>query len=116
MADRVEVMYGGRVFESGTADEIFYLSRNPYTMGLLQSVPRLDSAKGDRLVPIPGSPPNVLSLPPGCAFAPRCTYATDICQVEAAELSTFGVADHRSRCHNLDQLGGAPITSTPEIS
>ena len=79
IADQVQVMYGGRVFESGSADDIFYRSRNPYTMGLMQSIPRLDSQKGDRLVPIPGTPPNVLNLPPGCAFAPRCTYADDLC-------------------------------------
>jgi len=105
MADRVVVMYGGRVFEEGTASEVFYNSENPYTRGLMSSIPRLDSPKGERLVPIPGTPPSVLSPPPGCAFSPRCAYASNECLEDHAELRAVGEgSSHRSRCHKLGQL------------
>jgi len=105
MADRVVVMYGGRVFEEGASPDVFYRSQNPYTCGLLASIPRLDSPKGDRLIPIPGTPPNVLSPPPGCAFSPRCRYASDICTESSPELLAVGESSsHRSRCHRLADL------------
>jgi len=105
IADRVVVMYGGRVFEEGSAREVFYRSQNPYTRGLMSSIPRLDSPKGERLVPIPGTPPNVLSPPPGCAFSPRCEYVGDECVQDHAELrAVAGDVTHRSRCHKLDEL------------
>ncbi len=104
LADRVQVMYAGRIFERGTVDDIFYRSANPYTRGLMASVPRLDSRRGERLVPIPGAPPNALDLPPGCAFNPRCAHATDLCRREGAELAAVAPG-HDSRCHHLAEIG-----------
>lgn len=105
IADRVVVMYGGRVFEEGSAREVFYRSQNPYTRGLMSSIPRLDSPKGERLIPIPGTPPNVLSPPPGCAFSPRCPYVGEQCLRDHADLRVVGGnSAHRSRCHRLNQL------------
>ncbi|WP_159883922.1 ABC transporter ATP-binding protein [Paenibacillus puerhi] len=79
MAQRVVVMYAGKVVEQGTVDEIFYRSRHPYTWGLLRSVPRLDQEKNSELVPIPGTPPDLFAPPKGCAFAARCPYAMKVC-------------------------------------
>jgi len=105
IADRVVVMYGGRVFEEGDASSVFYRSQNPYTRGLMSSIPRLDSPKGERLIPIPGTPPNVLHPPSGCAFSPRCLYADAECIGGNADLRVVGSdPSHRSRCHKLDQL------------
>lgn len=105
IADRVVVMYGGRVFEEGKSSDLFYRSQNPYTRGLMASIPRLDSPKGERLIPIPGTPPNVLSPPPGCAFSPRCIHAGPDCKIDHASLRVVGNdASHKSRCHKLDEL------------
>ena len=78
-ADRVAVMYGGRIVERASADALYARPRHPYTRGLLASVPRLDGDAGKRLVPIEGQPPDLARLPPGCAFAPRCQMATAAC-------------------------------------
>ena len=78
-ADRVVVMYGGRVVESAPAAELYARPRHPYTQGLMASVPRLDGNTSERLVPIEGSPPDLARLPPGCAFAPRCRHASALC-------------------------------------
>src|SRR5207302_853076 len=75
MADRVLVMYAGRPVEIGSVDQIYERPRMPYTLGLLGSLPRLDGAVGDRLVPITGSPPSLVNLPPGCPFQARCPLA-----------------------------------------
>ncbi|MED3624102.1 ABC transporter ATP-binding protein [Neobacillus thermocopriae] len=79
VADRIAVMYAGRIVEIGTRREIFYQPQHPYTKGLLQSVPRLD-VEGAELVPIPGTPPDLFSPPKGCAFAARCPYAMEVCE------------------------------------
>src|SRR5688572_19068205 len=79
-ADRVNVMYAGRIIERGSAREIYANPRHPYTLGLLRSVPRLDEPKKEKLAPIQGQPPDLTQLPPGCAFAPRCAYAIDRCR------------------------------------
>src|ERR1041385_6219107 len=73
-ADRVNVMYAGRIIERGTARDIYHAPRHPYTLGLLRSVPRLDEPRRARLAPIEGQPPDLTRLPPGCAFAPRCGF------------------------------------------
>jgi oligopeptide/dipeptide ABC transporter ATP-binding protein len=78
-ADRVNVMYAGRIVESASADDIYDRPSHPYTIGLLQSVPRLDRPVTEKLVPIEGQPPDPLDLPPGCPFQPRCRFATDVC-------------------------------------
>ncbi|TJY40759.1 ABC transporter ATP-binding protein [Cohnella pontilimi] len=79
MAQRVIVMYAGKVIEQGTLNEIFYDPRHPYTWGLLRSVPRLDSDSNSDLASIPGTPPDLFAPPKGCAFAARCPYAMKVC-------------------------------------
>ena len=74
-ADRVQVMYASRLMETGTIDQIFYQSENPYTRALIESIPDVDGMK-DRLEPIPGNPPSLLNPPSGCPFRPRCQYAS----------------------------------------
>ncbi len=80
MCDRVLVMYGGEIVETGTVDQIYNNPCHPYTQGLLRSVPRLDMDKEKELVPIYGTPPNLLTPPPGCSFCSRCDFAMRICQ------------------------------------
>lgn len=101
-ADRVEVMYGGRIFEEGGVREVFYDPTNPYTRGLLKSMPRLDKV-GERLVPIDGTPPSLLNMPAGCSFSPRCDFAIDQCRSEAAQLEVIDNT-HLSRCHRTAEL------------
>jgi oligopeptide/dipeptide ABC transporter ATP-binding protein len=96
----VLVMYGGNMVEYGSADDIFKRPKMPYTMGLLESLPRLDET-GERLVPIEGQPPNLLHMPPGCAFAPRCRYRMPICD-EPVPLYDFGEG-HVARCFLYDE-------------
>src|ERR1700734_1366790 len=98
--NNVLVMYGGNMVEYGTADDIFSRPKMPYTMGLLASLPRLDET-GDRLVPIEGQPPNLLRMPPGCAFAPRCRYKMPLCD-EPVPLYDFG-SGHVARCFLFDE-------------
>ncbi len=81
MCDEIIVMYGGRVCERGTADDIFYRPHHEYTKGLLRSIPNVDRI-GEKLLPIPGSPINLLNMPKGCAFCPRCENAMKICLEE----------------------------------
>ncbi len=102
-ADRVCVMYGGRVVEAAPAREIYARPRHPYTIGLMASVPRLDQEAGTRLVPIEGSPPNLANLPPGCAFAPRCRHATELCRRDRPALVPTG-PEHHTACHHHDQF------------
>jgi oligopeptide transport system ATP-binding protein len=97
----VLVMYGGNLVEYGTADQIFNEPRMPYTQGLLASLPRLDDIEQRRLEPIPGQPPNLLRLPPGCAFAKRCIYRMPICD-QPVPLYDFG-AGHVARCYLYDE-------------
>ena len=85
-ADRVAVMYAGKLREVGDASDIYAPSQHPYTVGLLRSVPRLDSEKGTPLSPIGGEIPDLTNLPGGCAFNPRCQWAVDRCSVEEPEL------------------------------
>ncbi len=77
IADNISVMYAGRIVERGTADEIFHSPQHPYTWGLLMSIPRLNSPRGDELVPISGRPPSLINRPSGCYFHPRCPYVQD---------------------------------------
>jgi oligopeptide transport system ATP-binding protein len=98
LAERVLVMYGGRIVEEGTVDAVFATPAHPYTMGLLRSSPRLDEARADRLATIPGQPPNLQTLPKGCAFAPRCSKRFDRCDIESPRLRP--VTDEQSKaCH-----------------
>ncbi len=102
-ADRVNVMYAGRVVERGPAEEIYRRPSHPYTMGLLNSVPRLDRPRGAPLDPIPGSPPDPLALPNGCAFGPRCGFATGGCAERVPQLRDAGEG-HQSACFEIEAL------------
>jgi oligopeptide/dipeptide ABC transporter ATP-binding protein len=95
-ADRVNVMYAGRIVEQASAREIYANPRHPYTLGLLRSVPRLDEPRRARLDPIQGQPPDLTRLPPGCAFAPRCNYKVERC-AEVPPLEDV-VQGHGSAC------------------
>ena len=101
-ADRVQVMYASRLVETGSVDDIFYRSRNPYTRALLDSIPDLCGAD-DRLEPIPGNPPSLLNPPSGCPFRPRCSMAIDACAASVPELITVGEG-HASRCHRTADI------------
>ena len=81
-ASRVNVMYAGKIVESGKAEDLFTKPQHPYTKGLLQSVPRLNQGRGTKLSTIEGTPPDLAHLPTGCAFHPRCAFAIDKCRVE----------------------------------
>jgi oligopeptide transport system ATP-binding protein len=89
-ADRVVVMYGGRIVETAPARTLYKTPRHPYTRGLMASIPRLDGDTGRRLVPIDGQPPDLARLPPGCAFAPRCPSAMARCEAERPALVPAG--------------------------
>ena len=105
-ADRVLVMYAGKPVEIGSVDDIYYNPRMPYTLGLLGSLPRLDVGRAERLTPIQGSPPSLLSLPPGCPFMPRCPLAKDLCAEQEPELTITDNPDHSAACHYSALLAG----------
>ena len=103
-ADRVNVMYAGKIIERGTAREIYGNPRHPYTLGLLRSVPRLDEPRKELLEPIEGLPPDLIGLPPGCSFRPRCKYSIDKCATDIPPLTEVSEG-HTSACWVSDQLG-----------
>lgn len=100
-ADRIYVMYAGRIVEAGTTEELMMRPKHPYTIGLLNSVPKLDGNKEEALVPIHGAPPNLAKLNSNCAFMPRCPYAKQgLCDKEnAPTLRLVGDHEHYSACH-----------------
>jgi oligopeptide/dipeptide ABC transporter ATP-binding protein len=102
-ADRVNVMYGGRIVEQGSAAEIYGMPSHPYTIGLLHSVPRLDRPRSAPLDPIPGNPPDPFAPPSGCSFRPRCRLAAPHCSEAVPPLRTVAAA-HRSACFELQRL------------
>lgn len=104
-ADRALVMYAGRAVEAAGVDELYRDRRMPYTAGLLGSVPRLDSPRGSRLVPIPGAPPSLIALPPGCPFSPRCPLAIEECRQAEPALLEVG-AGHSAACIRTDEVTG----------
>lgn len=97
MCDRIAVMYAGRIVETGTCDEIFYNPKHEYTKGLLESIPRLDSTKHEKLIPIEGNPVDLLNPPEGCAFAPRCKNCMKICLRENPPKTDFSDT-HYAHC------------------
>lgn len=100
VCSRIIVMYGGLIMEEGTVQDIFYNPKHPYTLGLLKSVPRLDETERKRLIPIAGTPPDLVTPPKGCPFAARCDYAMSICMDHIP--SYFNISDnHRSMCWML---------------
>ncbi|WP_456377020.1 ABC transporter ATP-binding protein [Thiolapillus sp.] len=102
ISDNVMVMYGGRICEQAPVFELFENPRHPYTQGLLQSVPRLDTAGSVKLHSIPGNPPNLLQLPPGCAFVDRCQKGIPACDQRQPRLREIS-PEHRVACH-LEEL------------
>ena len=113
MADKIMVMYAGRPVEFGTAEEIFYESRHPYTWGLIRSIPEQAIDEKKPLTPIHGNPPSLMNLPEGCVFSPRCPYATDKCRKQRPE-RVVTESGHYSACHysgDPEFLKNAPETS-----
>ncbi len=107
-ADRVNIMYAGRIIERGTAREIYSNPRHPYTVGLLRSVPRLDLPRRAKLDPIEGQPPDLVNLPAGCAFRARCRWAVDKCATDTPVLQETG-PNHWSACWRAEDLGSDAI-------
>ena len=99
MCERVNVMYGGMFMETGSAEQLFGTPRHPYTLGLLQSVPRLDAARRARLQPIEGAPPNMLRVPTACPFQPRCRYEIDLSRQQVPPLVEIEPG-HQVACFN----------------
>ena len=107
-ADRMNIMYAGKIIERGTSKEVYSNPRHPYTVGLLKSVPRLDLPRRAKLDPIEGQPPDLVNLPPGCSFRERCRWAVDKCAIEAPPLMQVGEG-HWSACWRSDVLGAAAL-------
>ena len=110
-ADRVNVMYAGKIIERGTARELYANPRHPYTLGLLRSVPRLDEPRRARLDPIEGQPPDLTRLPSGCAFAPRCAFSVERCRIETPPLRALNGGGHVSACWEAENLDRARSTA-----
>lgn len=108
VADRIMVMYAGKVAEKGSCDEIFYTPKHPYTWGLMTSLTRLDESKRQRLRPIRGLPPSLINLPEGCPFTPRCAYAQQICSQQYPDLRNVGSPEHAASCHFAQDPGWEP--------
>ncbi len=108
-ADRVNVMYAGKIIEMGDARQIYHHPKHPYTLGLLASVPRMDQPRGSRLVPIEGQPPDLTRLDAGCAFRPRCRFAIERCAAEFPPLETLAGGQRAAcwRTNELDELRSA---------
>ncbi len=111
LADRIATMYAGKIVEIGSADDIFYRPRHPYTLGLIRAVPKVIGEFED-LVSIPGSPPDLVDLPSGCKFHPRCPFATDRCSREEPDLEQVG-KDHAAACWHwqsvAEELADRPL-------
>ena len=107
-ADRVMVMYAGKSVEQGQVRKVYRRPRHPYTAGLLAAMPRIDDTPGD-LARIAGTPPSLIRPPPGCRFAPRCGFATDVCGVESPEMRVWPPgSDVSVACHHSERIGPAP--------
>jgi oligopeptide transport system ATP-binding protein len=107
ICDRVSVMYAGGIVEQGAVNDIFYKPHHPYTRGLLHSMPRIDGEGHTRLIPIEGTPVDLLDLPKGCAFGPRCAHCMKVCLTEQPPIMQVGEDGHLSACwlHVMDALG-----------
>ena len=105
VADRVCVMYAGKIVEQSNIDDVYYRPDHPYTIGLLNSIPRVDLLGDRRLQAIPGQPPSLISLPPGCSFRPRCAHSKLVpnnrCATDVPNLDEK-VTGHFSRCHLME--------------
>jgi oligopeptide/dipeptide ABC transporter ATP-binding protein len=109
-ADRVNVMYAGKIIERASARELYANPRHPYTEGLLRSVPRLEEPRRSKLAPIEGQPPDLTRLPAGCAFAPRCRWREARCDESAPALAALAGEWHMSACWRAEQLGKEAAT------
>ena len=107
-ADRMNIMYAGKIIERGTAREVYSNPRHPYTVGLLKSVPRLDLPRRAKLDPIEGQPPDLINLPQGCSFRDRCRWAVDKCATESPPLMLVNEG-HWSACWRSDELGASAL-------
>jgi oligopeptide/dipeptide ABC transporter ATP-binding protein len=104
-ANRVNVMYAGRIVESGMAEAVYHRPAHPYTVALLRSVPRLDRPRQARLDPVEGQPPDLSRLDEGCAFRPRCRFAIDACAKARPPLDPTEEAGHLAACFRSRELG-----------
>jgi peptide/nickel transport system ATP-binding protein len=112
MVDRVLVMYAGRAVEKGTVEDVFYRARMPYSIGLLGSMPRIDTGEKTRLTPIKGSPPSLINVKPGCPFGPRCPLHYAQCDVAEPDLrSVDGSAEHSAACIRVDEIVEAEVAA-----
>ncbi|HMM42203.1 MAG TPA: ABC transporter ATP-binding protein [Thermomicrobiales bacterium] len=103
MSDRIQVMYAGHIVETASTEELFANPRHPYTVGLLNSIPRLDATRKEKLEPIRGLPPDLIDLPDMCPFLPRCDYAREKCEQQNPPLMNVN-ADHRSACWYWEEV------------
>jgi len=120
-ADSIAVMYAGRIVETGSVDDVFYRTRMPYAIGLLGAIPRIDVSGRQPLVPIDGTPPSLVDMPPGCPFAPRCPLAVKLCRDAEPSLLAVDGEGHRAACHRSDDIaeqGAEPrrIFAVPAIA
>jgi oligopeptide transport system ATP-binding protein len=116
VADRIAVMYAGKLVETADVFDLYANPAHPYTKGLLDSIPRLDQ-KGQELAAIGGLPPNLMRIPPGCPFNPRCVYAQDVCRVDPPPALRDVGHHRRAACHFSEELLGGTITVTrPEVA
>jgi oligopeptide/dipeptide ABC transporter ATP-binding protein len=118
IADRILVMYAGRIVEEGNKEQIFYDPQHPYTWGLLGSIARLDRPKARRLTAIAGQPPSLINRPQGCSFRPRCPEAFDRCRIEDPKLTSKVGDDHLDACHLSveDKRTRRDATINPELA
>ncbi len=110
VADRIAVMYAGRIVESGAVRDVVRRPRHPYTIGLLSTRAHGGKLSGTRLPAIPGSPPDLANLPPGCAFAPRCTHAADVCRAGVPPVAEV-TPGHLVRCVRTDSVTSAVVSA-----
>lgn len=104
LADRIAIMYAGKIVESGSVDTLFAKPAMPYTIGLIRSIPRIDAPPGSKLASIEGTPPSAVEIPTGCAFGPRCPMFLESCKSSIPELKNFGEADHLVACHRVTEV------------
>jgi oligopeptide transport system ATP-binding protein len=109
LADRVSVMYAGRVVEQASVDELFYHARHPYSIGLLKSIPRTNASRRQRLASIEGNQPSLIDYPRGCPFAARCAYRIDRCSIDRPELETVG-GTHEVACWVKPEVAVDPVS------
>ena len=114
-ADRMNIMYAGKIIERGESSEIYRNPRHPYTVGLLKSVPRLDLPRRAKLDPIEGQPPDLIDVPDGCSFRARCKWAVDKCATVEPPLELVGTG-HYSACWRSDELGPDALDFLKEVT